>query len=200
MIFICEYIFTHTHTHWRWYVLCIMHHEHDWSMSYVEESRKRSWSDWFAMFRNWMLSLIHPLNACTWASSWIFNALNEHVEFERAEVRLRFISAYIPQKFERERWRNWKESKIDSCNHLTKKWSLPEGVLDERFSTFWTQTHFPENQKSWPEALWGLACGSNSEFLNVRASWVSETAARFYHSKFETNPPWLRYLFEAFLV
>jgi len=24
--------------------------------------------------------------------------------------------------------------------------------------------------------------------------------ARFYHSNFETNPPWLRYHFEAFLV
>jgi len=35
---------------------------------------------------------------------------------------------------------------------------------------------------------------------NVRARWVAKTAARFYHSKFETNTRWLRYLFEAFLV
>jgi len=27
--------------------------------------------------------------------------------------------------------------------------------------------------------------------LNMRARWVARTAARFYHSKFETNPPWL---------
>ena len=36
--------------------------------------------------------------------------------------------------------------------------------------------------------------------LNVRARWVAKIAARFHHSKFETNPPWLRCLFEDFLV
>ena len=35
---------------------------------------------------------------------------------------------------------------------------------------------------------------------NVRARWVAKTAARFHHSKFETNPPWLRYHFEPFLA
>ena len=48
--------------------------------------------------------------------------------------------------------------------YLTKKWSLSEGVLSKRFSTFWTKTHFPENQKSWPKAQWKLACDTGSEF------------------------------------
>ena len=33
---------------------------------------------------------------------------------------------------------------------------------------------------------------------NVRARWVKKTAASFYDSKFEINPPWLMCLFEAF--
>ena len=60
--FICIHIYTHiytqthTHTFWRCYFLCIMHHEHDWSMPYFEDSNKHSWWDRFASCSNWMLS------------------------------------------------------------------------------------------------------------------------------------------------
>ena len=85
--FICIHIYTHiytqthTHTFWRCYFLCIMHHEHDWSMSYFEESNKHIWWDWFASFSNWMLSHTHPLYACAWVSSWILNASDEHIKY-----------------------------------------------------------------------------------------------------------------------
>jgi len=73
-----------------------------------------------------------------------------------------------------------------------------------RCSTFCTKTHFPENQKSWPKALWELATWAwfriPLNIPNVRARWVKKTAARFFHSKFETNPPWLMCHFEAFLA
>jgi len=62
-----------------------------------------------------------------------------------------------------------------------------------RFSTFCTKTHFPENQKSWPKAVWELVTwvwfGIPQNITNVRARWVKKTAARFFHSKIETNPP-----------
>jgi len=45
-----------------------------------------------------------------------------------------------------------------------KSGSFPRMFWMIRFSTFCTKTHFPENQKSWPKALWGLACEFGSEF------------------------------------
>ena len=85
--FICIHIYTHkytqTHTHTLWpcYFLCIMHHEHDWSMPYFEVSNKHSWWDRFASFSNWMLSHTHPLYTCASASSWILNASDEHIKY-----------------------------------------------------------------------------------------------------------------------
>jgi len=75
------YTQTHTHTFWRWNFLCIMHHEHNWSMPYFEESNKHSWWDRFVSFSKWMLSHTHPLYACAWASSWILNASDEHIKY-----------------------------------------------------------------------------------------------------------------------
>jgi len=73
-----------------------------------------------------------------------------------------------------------------------------------RFSTFGSKTHFPETQKSWPEALWELArwvwFRIPQNIPNVWARRVAKTAARFYHSKFETTPPWLMCHFKAFLA
>ena len=46
------------------------------------------------------------------------------------------------------------------------------GFWTIRFSTFCTKTHFPENQKSWPKALWEVACESGSEFH--KHPWMCE--------------------------
>ena len=73
-----------------------------------------------------------------------------------------------------------------------------------RFSTCCTKTHFPETQKSWPKAVWKLATWvwfrTPQNIPNVRARYWKKTAARFFHSKFETNPPWLMCHFEALLA
>jgi len=86
-------------------------------------------------------------------------------------------------------------------NHLTKKWTLPADGLCRRVSTFCSKTHFSENQKSWPKTWWELVTWVwfriSQNIYNVRARWVAKRAARFHHSKFETNPPRLRYHFIA---
>ena len=72
------------------------------------------------------------------------------------------------------------------------------------FSSFCTKTHFPENhwQKSWPKALWELATWVwfriSQNIPNVRARGVKKTAARFFHSKFETKPPLAHVPFRGF--
>ena len=76
----------------------------------------------------------------------------------------------------------------------TKKWALPRDVLDVTKWHFVQKCIFPGTQKAdlkqclnWRASLVQIPQTSP----NVRARWVAKTAARFYHSKFETNPPWL---------
>ena len=60
---------------------------------------------------------------------------------------------------------------------------------------------FWKSKKSWPKTWWALVTWVwfriSQNIYNVRARWVAKTAARFHHSKFETNPPRLRYHFIA---
>ena len=76
-------------------------------------------------------------------------------------------------------------------NFLHQNWTLLRGVLDV------TKRHFlSKNAFSWKpkkltkKALW-VWFRIPQTSPDVRARWVAKTVARFYHSKFETNPPWL---------
>ena len=48
---------------------------------------------------------------------------------------------------------------------------------------------------------WRVSLVQNfTNFPECTSEVSGENSCEIYHSKFETNPPWLRYLFEAFLV
>jgi len=70
-----------------------------------------------------------------------------------------------------------------------------EGCFGCHKTNFLIKNAFSWKPKKLTQTLWELATWVwfriPQSMPNVRARWVAKTAARFYHSKFETNPPWL---------
>jgi len=67
---------------------------------------------------------------------------------------------------------------------MAKNWTLPGCVLHDKF-------HAAGKPKK----------AEQKQCENLRReSRVKKTAARFFHSKFETKPPWLMCDFEAFMA
>ena len=71
--------------------------------------------------------------------------------------------------------------------HLANNWTLPRVSLYVQICLLSSETHFPENSKSRPKALWDLATWVFHNSAKYAQQRVKKPAARFYQSKFERN-------------
>jgi len=144
-------------------------------------------------FCTWLQNLVFGNKKC-----WIFPGLFEMVLVKPLEPRnltnATCLANTLYKDFtDRKFLPIWPKSEI----FRRVFWRLPNAFSRQK-------RIFRKTKKSWLKALWELTTWVwfriPQSIPNVRARWVAKTAARFYHLKFETNPPWLLWYFKAFLA